>query len=90
MKYKVLYSAKALKQLKKMDKVAAIRITSWIGRNLEGTSDPRKYGKALSGSHAGEWRYRVGNYRILCVIRDKEVVIEVFAIAHRSSAYRER
>jgi len=88
MAFRVEYSKAALKQLKKMDRFDARLITSWIGKNLEGCEDPRAYGKGLTANRSGEWRYRVGNYRILCNIRDEVLVIEVFAVGHRSSVYR--
>ena len=88
MAFRVEYSKAALKQLKKMDRFAARLITSWIGKNLEGCEDPRAYGKGLTANRSGEWRYRVGNFRILCNIRDEVLVIEVFAVGHRSSVYR--
>ncbi len=88
MAFRVEYSKAALKQLKKMDRFDARLITSWIGKNLEGCEDPRAYGKGLTANRSGEWRYRVGNFRILCNIRDEVLVIEVFAVGHRSSVYR--
>ena len=88
MAFRVEYSKAALKQLKKMDRFDARLITSWIGKNLEGCENPRAYGKGLTANRSGEWRYRVGNYRILCNIQDEVLVIEVFAVGHRSSVYR--
>ncbi|MBP3885481.1 MAG: type II toxin-antitoxin system RelE/ParE family toxin [Olsenella sp.] len=88
MSYRVEYSKNALKQLKKMDRFDARLITSWIGKNLEGCENPRAHGKALTANHSGEWRYRVGDYRILCVIQDEVLVIEVFSIGHRSAVYK--
>ena len=88
MAYRVEYSKAALKQLKKMDRFDARLITSWIGRNLEGCEDPRAHGKGLTANRSGEWRYRVGNYRILCVIEDEVLVIEAFSIGHRSNVYK--
>ncbi len=85
MAYRVEYSKAALKQLKKMDRFDARLITSWIGRNLEGCEDPRAHGKGLTANRSGEWRYRVGDYRILCIIEDEVLVIEVFSIGHRSN-----
>ena len=64
MKYKVLYSKEALKSLKKLDKQTARLIISWIVKNLEGTTDPRAHGKALSANRTGQRRYRVGDYRL--------------------------
>ena len=88
MAYRVEYSKTALKQLKKMDRFDARLITSWIGKNLEGCEDPRAHGKGLTANRSGEWRYRVGNYRILCTIEDETLVIEVFSIGHRSAVYK--
>ena len=88
MSYRVEYSKTALRQLKKMDRFDARLITSWIGKNLEGCEDPRARGKGLTANRSGEWRYRVGNYRILCVIEDDVLIIEVFSIGHRSEVYK--
>lgn len=88
MAYRVEYSSTALKQLKKMDRFDARLIVSWIGKNLEGCEDPRIHGKGLTGNHSGEWRYRVGDYRILCTIMDDVLVVEVFTIGHRSDVYK--
>ena len=88
MAFRVEYSKAALKQLKKMDRFDARLITSWIGKNLEGCEDPCAYGKGLIANRSGEWLYRVGNYRILCNIQDEVLVIEVFAVGHRSFVYR--
>ena len=88
MAYRVEYSKVALKQLKKMDRFDARLILSWIGKNLEGCDDPRVYGKGLAANRSGEWRYRVGDYRILCVIQDDVLVVEVFSIGRRSDVYK--
>ena len=90
MAYRVEYSKVALKQLKKMDRFDARLIVSWIGKHLEGCDDPRAQGKGLTGDRSGEWRYRVGNYRILCTIQDDALVIEIFSIGHRSEVYSGR
>ena len=87
MAYRVEYTSAALKQLTKMDRFDARLIVSWIDKNLEGCEDPRVHGKGLTANHAGEWRYRVGSYRILCVIQDNWLVIEVFSVGHRSTIY---
>ena len=89
MSFHVQYTKAALKQLKKMDRFDAQLIVSWIGKNLEGCDDPRIHGKGLTANRSGEWRYRVGSYRILCVIEDDVLVIEVFSIGHRSTVYRQ-
>ena len=88
MAYRVEYSKAALKQLKKMDRFDARLITSWIGKNLEGCDNPCAHGKGLTANRSREWRYRVGDYRILCTINDDVLVIEVFSIGHRSTVYK--
>ena len=83
MSYHVEYSDAALKQLKKMDRFEARLITSWIGKNLEGCSDPRIHGKGLTANRSGERRYRIGSYRALCIIEDDHLIIEAFSVGHR-------
>ena len=88
MSFHVQYTKAALKQLKKMNRFDAQLIVSWIGKNLEGCDNPRVHGKGLTANRSGEWRYRVGSYRILCVIQDDVLVIEIFSIGHRSTVYK--
>lgn len=88
MAWHVEYTDRALKQLKKMDRFDVRLITSWIGKNLEGCENPRVHGKGLTANRSGEWRYRVGDYRILCMIEDDVLVVEVFSIGHRSEVYK--
>lgn len=86
--YSVRLTDHAKKQLRKMDAHDSRLLLSWINNKLEGCSDPRRFGKGLSSTHPSEWRYRVGNYRILADIYDEEVLIEVIKLAHRSKVYR--
>ena len=87
MTYQVIFSQDAIDTLKKMDRPMAARVYSWIGKNLEGCTNPRRPGKALQGNHAGEWRYRIGDYRILAKIEDEVVTIFIIEIGHRSNVY---
>ncbi|WP_057491540.1 type II toxin-antitoxin system RelE family toxin [Streptococcus orisasini] len=87
MKYRIVITSKADKQLKKMDAFTRKMILSWIKKNLYHTDNPRHHGKGLIANHSGEWRYRVGNYRILANILDDEIVIEVFSVGHRREIY---
>lgn len=88
MNYRVTYTKKAVKQLKKLDSFTRSTILYWIDKNLANTSNPRQHGRGLTANHSGEWRYRVGNYRILVNIYDDEIVIEVFAVGHRKDIYK--
>ena len=85
--YKIEYSDRAIKQIKKLDKQTQFLIKSWIDKNLIGTSNPRQHGKGLRSNRSGQWRYRVGNYRILADIQDCKVVVLVLEIGHRKNIY---
>lgn len=88
--YRVLYSELARKALEKMDAQSARRIVRWIGKNLNGSDEPRRMGKALSGNLSQYWRYRVGDYRILVLIVDDVLEIQVIKIGHRRSIYKQK
>jgi mRNA interferase RelE/StbE len=80
------YSAKAVKELKKIDKKAASTIIDYLN-DIARQEDPRSKGKALKGDKRQYWRYRVGNYRILCSIEDEELVILATHLGHRKDVY---
>ena len=65
MKYTVEFSQSALKDLKKLDRHTAALILGWVRKNLEGCENPRQFGKGLTTNQSGQWRYRVGDYRLL-------------------------
>ena len=88
MKYHVKLSKSAEKHLSKMDKPTARSIVAWLEDNLEGCENPRRFGRALTGNRSGEWRYRVGDYRIIADIQDERVLILVLEVEHRSKVYR--
>lgn len=87
MTYHVEFTSAAKRQLKKMSRFDAKLILNWIEQNLEGCTDPRAHGKGLTANRAGEWRYRVGSYRILALIEDGRLVIEAFKVGHRRDVY---
>lgn len=87
--YKVEFTARARKQLEKMDRFDARIIATWIKDNLEGCTNPRAFGKGLTANRSGEWRYRVGAYRVLALINDGTITIEVLSIGHRREIYRD-
>ena len=87
MKYKIVFSEKALKQLKKLDKYISALILGWLEKNVEGTENPRVHGKGLVENKSGQWRYRIGDYRVICEIQDKEVIVLVLEIGHRREIY---
>lgn len=86
--YQVRFTKNALKQLTKLDKAVSSLILGWIRKNLEGCDNPRTHGKALVENKSGQWRYRVGDYRIVAEINDDEILILVVNIGHRSDVYK--
>ena len=86
-RYALVYSKEALKDLKKLDNSVSRVIYAWLKKNIDGCSDPRIHGKGLTANHSGQWRYRVGNYRIICKIEDDKVIVLVLTIGHRSTVY---
>ena len=90
MKYKVEYTKQAVKQLKKLDKSTASLIIGWIEKNLVDCENPRLYGKGLVANHRGEWRYRIGNYRLIADIQDEKIVILILSIGHRREIYEKK
>lgn len=88
MKYQVEFTKQALRQLKKLDRATAALIMGWIKKNLVDCEDPRMHGKGLTANRSGEWRYRVGDYRILAQIQEERIVILILSIGHRSEIYQ--
>ena len=86
-RYALVYSKEALKDLKKLDNSVSRVIYAWLKKNIDGCSDPRIHGKGLTANRSGQWRYRVGNYRIICKIEDDRVIVLVLTIGHRSAVY---
>ena len=89
MKYTVEYTAQAVKELKKLDKQNRALIIGWIEKNLVGCTDPRQHSKGLTANRSGQWRYRVGDYRLLAEIQDKKIVILILNVGHRSEIYKQ-
>ena len=87
MVWTISYSDRALKSLRKMDKQNARRIVDFMDLRIAVAADPRQSGKPLKGELGEFWRYRVGDYRILCEIRDDELVILAATIVHRREVY---
>ncbi|MEG1753003.1 MAG: type II toxin-antitoxin system RelE/ParE family toxin [Christensenella sp.] len=87
MSFKIKFTEQALKQLKKFDKQTASLITGWLRKNIEGCSNPRQHGKGLTANRSGQWRYRIGDYRIIAEIQDEKITVLVVGIGHRKEIY---
>jgi mRNA interferase RelE/StbE len=81
------FDARALKELRKLDKNAQRDIITYLDERIAGEGDPRRFGKGLKADLAGLWRYRVGDYRVLCQIRDGELLVLLVAVGHRRDVY---
>ena len=85
--YQVEFEKGAQKALKKMDKYQSLLIMGWIQKNLVNCTDPRQHGKGLTVNRSGEWRYRIGDYRLIADINDETVTILMLEIGHRKNIY---
>ena len=81
------FDERALKELRKLGKQAQHEIVAYLDQRIVGENDPRRFGKGLKSDLAGLWRYRVGDYRILCQIRNGELLVLVVAVGHRRDIY---
>ena len=78
----------AERQLRKLDRSMQKRILDWLDDRIDGCKNPRHFGEPLKGDHAGFWRYRIGNYRVLCEIQDATIIVLVLTIGHRREIYK--
>ena len=85
--YQIVTTDKFDKSFKKLEKQTQKIIKAWIEKTLMGCENPRIHGKGLTANKSGQWRYRVGDYRILAEIRDNELVLVLVEVGHRSRIY---
>ena len=88
MKYKVRTNNNFDKKLKKLDRSVQKLIIKYLKDNIDNSENPRLYGKGLAGEKAGLWRYRIGNYRVIAGIKDKEVIVIAIDVGHRKEIYK--
>ena len=87
MSYSVETTSRFDKEFKKLDRYTQRMIKAWIDKNLEGCTDPRRHGKELTANRSGQWRYRIGDYRLICEIKDNRLIILALNIGHRREVY---
>jgi mRNA interferase RelE/StbE len=90
MKWTLNYSEKAKKQLRKLDDNPRSIILSWMHKNIDGGDNPRKFGRPLTADLSGQWRYTIGDYRVLCEIQDSRLVVLTLTVGHRKGIYRRK
>lgn len=76
------------REFKKLDRFTQRMLKAWIEKHLTGCENPRAYGKALTADRKGQWRYRVGDYRLICAIEDDRLIILALSVGHRSDVYK--
>jgi mRNA interferase RelE/StbE len=82
------YTDTAKGQLRKLDKPVARRIVDFMDERVARLGDPRSIGKVLTGPFGSFWRYRVGDYRVICKIQDSALCVLVVQIGNRREVYR--
>ena len=87
MKYRIETTSRFDKEFKKLDNYTQRIIKSWICKNLIDCENPCQHGKGLTGNKNGQWRYRIGDYRLICLIEDSELLILALSIGHRREIY---
>lgn len=91
MAWVIKFDENAMKELSKLDKQIARRITRFMLERVAVLDDPRSIGEALKGSKFGEfWKYRVGDYRIISKLEDNVMSILVVRIGNRREVYKSR
>lgn len=88
MAWTIKYARTAKDQLRKLDKSVARRVVDFMDERVAASDDPRRIGKALKGPLGDLWRYRVGDYRIICDIQDGVLTVLVLQIGNRKEVYR--
>ena len=86
-KYNLELTDRFKKEFRKLDKYTQRMIRGWIDKNLIGTSNPRIHGKGLTANRSGQWRYRIGDYRLISQIEDDKLIILALTVGHRREIY---
>lgn len=88
MTWRIEFEARALKELKKLDRSEARRITAYMRKRVAIRDDPRTLATQLIGQWGDYWRFRVGDYRVICRLEDQEFIVLVVRVGHRREVYR--
>ena len=89
MAWGVEFDPDAVKDLKKLDKQIQRRLVDFLRNRVAQLKDPRSIGEALAGATLGSyWKYRVGDWRIICDIQDRKIVVRVLRVGNRRNVYR--
>ncbi len=87
-RWRIEITRTAERQILKLDRPAQQSIQGFLRERLTTADDPRQWGKAPQGEKRGLWRYRVGDYRLICDIQDEKVTVLLLEVGHRKDVYR--
>ena len=87
--YNVELSDRFKREFRKLDKYTQKIIRAWIDKNLIDGENPRAQGKGLTVNRSGQWRYRIGDYRLICSTEDDKLIILALPVGHRSDIYKQ-
>ena len=90
MSYSVETTQRFDREFKKLGRYTQKMVKAWIEKHLIGCSDPRAHGKGLTANRKGQWRYRIGDYRVICLIEDDKLIILALTIGHRNDIYKRK
>jgi mRNA interferase RelE/StbE len=87
--WRIEFDPAAAKELRKLDRPVQQRLLGFLRLRVAPLEDPRSIGEALAGAHLGSfWKYRVGDWRLICDLQDERIVVRVLRVGHRRVAYR--
>ncbi len=87
MTWTVEFDSAADKDFKKIDPGQKQRIIKYLKKKIATENDPRRFGDSLSRNLTGLWKYRIGDYRVICEIQEEKIVVLVLRVGHRSKVY---
>jgi mRNA interferase RelE/StbE len=85
--WKITFEESAKKELLTLDRKAQAEIVQYLRNRIATDQDPRRFGDTLRKELAGLWKYRIGNYRVICEIQDEQITVLIIRIGHRSKVY---
>ena len=88
MPWKIEFEKSAEKQLRRLDKGTRDKVLAYMHEKVAQADDPRDFGHSLNGEFAGQWTYRIGDYRAVCHLHFDRVVVEVVKVGNRREVYR--
>ena len=86
--WSVQWDDRAVKELRRLDSKAQVTILQYLKTRISTDEDPRRFGKPLVANKSGLWRYRIGDYRLICAIEENILNVLIIAAGHRKEIYK--